>query len=67
MILYFLVAALDLRKIQSRSPDIRRILETALWARIWVAVIAALEVVLSVALLLQCRDIGVLVPTGLAL
>lgn len=47
-VLYFLFTARDLQK-------------TELWARIWVVMFAALEVVLSITLLLRCQDICVLV------
>src|SRR5258708_27051921 len=66
-IAYFLFTAWDLKRIQSRSENIKQILETELWARIWVAVVAALEVIVSLVFLLRGKDVGELVPNVFAL
>jgi hypothetical protein len=66
-IVYFLFTAWDLKRIQSRSENIKQILETEQWARIWVAVVAALEVIVSLAFLLRGKDVGELVPNVFAL
>jgi hypothetical protein len=66
-IVYFLFTAWDLKRIQSRSENIKPILETEQWARIWVAVVAAMEVIVSLVFLLRGRDVGELVPNVFAL
>jgi hypothetical protein len=66
-IVYFLFTAWDLKRIQSRSENIKQLLETEQWARIWVAVVAALEVIVSLVFLLRGKDVGELVPNVFAL
>src|ERR1700692_3864744 len=66
-IVYFLFTARDLKQIQSRSENIKQILEAELWARIWVWGVAGLEVIVSLAFLLRGKDVGVLVPNVFAI
>jgi hypothetical protein len=66
-IVYFLFTARDIKQIQSRSENIKQILEAELWARIWVWGVAGLEVIVSLAFLLRGKDIGVLVPNVFAM